>query len=238
MQTNILQYAESGTYWKRIIYDIVSTEDFNPWDIDIGILTDSYLEKVKEMQMINFEVPGTIILVGSVLLKLKSDIVSGQTFIFEESLAGGEEEMDEDLVADIDDITGEPLPPSSIEDNELLVRRIPKRKVTLPELIVFLKRVVTQVEKKETTWKTEKERRIEVQVAKKNVERIMREVYREIRKLSKGEKTTFKKLVNDWNKESVVAYLMPVLHLANKDKITVEQKEIFGDIFLSANQDG
>ena len=236
---DILQYAESGTYWKRIIYDIVSTENFNPWDIDIGILTDSYLGKVREIQMINFEVPGTIILVGSVLLKLKSDIVSGQTFIFEENMSAEnpDGELDEDLVADMDDITGEPLPPSILDANELLVRRIPKRKVTLPELIIFLKRVVTQVEKKETTWKTEKEQRMDIQVSKKNVERIMREVYRDIKKLSKGEKTTFRALVNDWNRESVVAYLIPVLHLANKDKINVEQKTLFGDIFLSTNED-
>ena len=169
---DILQYAESGTYWKRIIYDIVNAEGFNPWDIDVGNLTDSYLEKLKEMQMINFEVPGTIILVGSVLLKLKSDIVSGQTFVFEESLTEGDEEgeMDEDLVADMDDITGEPLPSSSLDENDLLVRRIPKRKVTLPELIVFLKRVVTQVEKKENKILQEVAQKIDVKVSRKNME--------------------------------------------------------------------
>ena len=63
----------------------------------------------------------------------------------------------------------------------------------------------------------------------------MREVYRDIRKLAKGEKTTFKNLVEEWNRENVVAYLIPVLHLANKDKISVEQKDLFGDIFLSPN---
>jgi segregation and condensation protein A len=233
---DILEHAESGTYWKRIIYDIVGAEGFDPWNIDVGSLADSYMGKLKEIQMVNFEVPGTIILVGSVLLKLKSDIVSGQTFVFEESLAeDGEEEDEEDLTADMDDITGEPLPPSSLEDKDLLVRRIPKRKVTLPELIVFLKRVVTQVEKKEDKWKKDAEQKIDVRVAKKNMERIMREVYRDIRKLAKGQKTTFKNLVEEWDRENVVAYLIPVLHLANKEKIRVEQKDLFGDIFLSPN---
>jgi segregation and condensation protein A len=233
---DILQYAESGTYWKRIIYDIVGEEGFTPWDINIGSLTDSYLEKVKEIKMINFEVPGTIILVGSVLLKLKSDIVSGQTFMFEENLTleEGEEATDEEFVADIDDITGEPIHPASI-DNPLYVRRIPKRKVTLPELIIFLKRVVGQVEKKEAFYKEKDERKLDIQVYKKNVERIMREVYRQIQDLAKDEKTTFKALVDDWNRENVVAYLMPVLHLANKDKICLEQEEMYGDIMISMN---
>jgi len=174
-----------------------------------------------------------VILVGSVLLKLKSDIVSGQTFMFEESLNPNEDEAEDDFEdIDFDEVTGKELPPSSLEQ-KLLVRRIPKRKVTLPELIVFLKRVVTQVERKEIVRKEKDEQKLDLQVQKKNVERIMRDVYKQITKLAKGEKTTFKNLVDEWNKEAVVAYLMPVLHLANKEKIALEQKELFGDIFIS-----
>jgi chromatin segregation and condensation protein Rec8/ScpA/Scc1 (kleisin family) len=172
--------------------------------------------------------------VGAVLVKLKSDIVSGQTLMFESSLAMEEIQMTQgDPVADIDEITGEPLPPSSLDEPTLFVRRIPKRKVTLPELMIFLKRVITQVEKKDVIRHEEDERRLDVQVNKKNVERIMRDVYREISRLSKGEKTTFRKLVNEWKKESIVAYLIPVLHLATKNKINVEQQVLFGDIFIS-----
>jgi len=233
---DILGSAESGVYWKNIIYDIISTEEFNPWDIDVGALTDSYIEKVREIKMVNFEVPGTVILVGAVLLKLKSDVVSGQTFIFEESLAfgqaGGTEGLEEEPVADIDEITGQPLPPSSVEET-LFVRRIPKRKVTLPELMIFLKRVIMQVEKKDIVRREDAERRLDVQINKKNLERIMREVYKEISRLAKGEKTTFRQLVHEWRKESIVAYFIPVLHLANKDKINIEQKQLFGEIYIS-----
>jgi segregation and condensation protein A len=230
---NIVESAESGVYWKRIIYEIVTGEEFDPWDIDVGSLTDAYMNKIKEIKMVNFEIPGTVILVGSVLLKLKSDIVSGQTFIFEGALSMDEGDAEEEEpVAEIDEITGEPLPPSSLASN-LYVRRIPKRKVTLPELMIFLKRVITQVENKDSRQREKDQRRLEVQITKKNVERIMREVYREIKKLSKGQKTTFKNLVAEWKREAVVAYFLPVLHLANKDKINLEQDQIFGEIFIS-----
>jgi segregation and condensation protein A len=230
---DIVGSAESGTYWKNIIYEIVSTQDFDPWDIDVGVLADSYMDNVRVMKLINFDVPGTVVLVGSVLVRLKSDIVSGQTFLFEESLSGGlPAGMEEEPVADIDEVTGRKLPPSLIE-NMLYVRRIPKRKVTLPELMIFLKRVIAQVETREIVRTGREERRLEVQVNKKNVERIMREVYQQIRQLSKGDKVKFRDLVDDWKKESVVAYLIPVLHLANKDKIKIEQPTLFGDIFLS-----
>ena len=58
-------------------------------------------------------------------------------------------------------------------------------------------------------------------------------MYREIRRLSKGQKTTFRDLVEDWRRESIIAYFVPVLHLASKDRINVEQKELFGEIFIS-----
>jgi len=231
---NILENAERGVYWKNIIYDIVSTEAFDPWDIDVGALTDSYMEKIKAIRMVNFEIPGTVILVGSVLIKIKSDIVSGQTFLFEENFALGDLPggLEEEPVAEIDEVTGKKLPPSSIE-NMLYVRRIPKRKVTLPELIVFLKRVITQVETREIMRAEREQRHLDVQLNKKNMERIMREVYQQIKTLSKGDKIGFKQLVDDWNRESIVAYLIPVLHLANKNKIKVDQPEMFGEIYLS-----
>ncbi len=231
---NIVESAESGIYWKNIIYDIISTENFDPWDIDVGNLTDAYMEKMRAIKMVNFEVPGTVILVGAVLVKLKSDIVSGQTILFEESLSLGAlpDGLEEEPIADIDEVTGRKLPPSAIE-HMLYVRRIPKRKVTLPELMIFLKRVVTQVENRDSILREKVERKLDVQVNKKNMERIMREVYRQIQQLSKGQKVTFKELVDEWKKESIVAYLIPILHLANKDKIKVEQPEMFGEIYLS-----
>ncbi len=231
---NIVESAESGTYWKNIIYDIVTTEEFNPWDINVGQLADSYLGKVREIKMVDFEVPGTVVLVGAVLLKLKSDVVSGQTFVFEENLSMEEDKEAEEPVADFDEaVEDENLPPSSLDEPTLYVRRIPKRKVTLPELMVFLKRIIGQVEKKEKRRRSVEERQVEVQISKKNMERIMREVYRDIKRLAKGEKTTFKHLVEEWKRETVVAHLIPVLHLAHKEKIKMEQKELFGDIFLS-----
>ncbi len=231
---NILESAEKGTYWKSIIYGIITTEEFDPWDINVGHLADSYLKKVREIKMVDFEVPGTVVLVGAVLLKLKSDVVSGQTFVFEENLTmeEGEEEAEEP-VADFDETGEENLPPSSLDEPELYVRRIPKRKVTLPELMVFLKRIIGQAEKKEKRKKESEGRQVEVQISKKNMERIMREVYRDIKKLAGGEKTTFRSLVEEWRKENVVAHLIPVLHLAQRNKIGMEQEKLFGDIFIT-----
>ncbi len=234
---NIVENAESGTYWKRIILDIVSQEEFDPWDIDVGALADSYMGKVKDIKLVDFEVPGTVVLVGSVLLKLKSDIVSGQTFIFEGNLEGGDPEGIDDVSADIDEITGQPLPATTIP--KLYVRRIPKRKVTLNELIVFLKRVITQVEKKD--FNIDRQRpKLEIHLSRKDMERIMKDVHSEIIELAgqRGGKACFRELVEDWDREGVVNYLLPVLHLANKSRVLLEQEAPFGDIYITPGGKG
>ncbi len=240
----ILKSLERGEYWRNIIYDIINQEGFDPWDIDVGGLADSYMKKIGEMKMIDFEVPGTVVLVGAVLLKMKSDVVSGETFSFEARLAvGGEIETDsmeiteaESREADFDGVVVSSLQPlpQTIEEPRLLVRRIPKRKVTLPELMVFLKRIVMEAEKKEVIRRRRDEQRLEVHINKKNLQRVMREVYRQILRAGKGKGTPFRELVGEWKREAIVAYLIPILHLSCKNKVEIEQKEMFGEILVSA----
>ena len=236
---DLMQRLESGVYWKDVIYSVVNQENFDPWDIDVGALADAYLEKIREIKMVSFEIPGTVVLVGSVLVKLKSDMVSSDTFLFEENLNAGMGDEEEELMeaeGELGDLEepefeeDEDLP--SPLDSQLYVRRVPKRKITLPELMIFLKKVINQAEKKERVREIKEETQMQVEVRKKDLERIMKQVHREIRRTAKGDKTTFRELVREWKKEAIVAYLFPVLHLAAKDKIGIEQKELFGEILI------
>ena len=40
--------------WQEIIYDLINTEQLDPWDVNITILTDKYLEKVKKIEEADF----------------------------------------------------------------------------------------------------------------------------------------------------------------------------------------
>ena len=59
--------------WQNIITDLVKSEEMNPWDVNITILSQKYLEKVKKMEDLNFFVSGKVILASAILLKLKSN---------------------------------------------------------------------------------------------------------------------------------------------------------------------
>jgi len=165
-------------------------------------------------------------------------MVTSDTFMFEEGFnfdegegAGGDVDLD---VPDFDDTLSEHnLPPSLIEPT-LLVRRVPKRKITLPELMIFLKKVIKQSETRKTERVRHAKARVELEVRKKNLEMIMKRVYRDIHRRAGKSKTTFKEIVAEWTREGVVEHLIPVLHLANKGRVMVEQPEMFGEIFLTA----
>ena len=39
--------------WQEIIYDLINTEQLNPWDVDIILLTDKFLAKIEEYEEMN-----------------------------------------------------------------------------------------------------------------------------------------------------------------------------------------
>ena len=36
--------------WKEIIFDLIHTEQLDPWDIDISLLAEKFLGKIKELE--------------------------------------------------------------------------------------------------------------------------------------------------------------------------------------------
>ena len=63
---------EDDISWKTILFDLVKTEQMNPWDIDISLLTKKYLEIIKRMKQLDLRVSGKVLLAADYLLKLKS----------------------------------------------------------------------------------------------------------------------------------------------------------------------
>ena len=58
--------------WKTIIYDLVKTEQMDPWDIDVSLLAKKFIQIIKEMQEHDFKIPGKILLAAAVLLRIKA----------------------------------------------------------------------------------------------------------------------------------------------------------------------
>jgi segregation and condensation protein A len=128
-EENILQLILQKESWEEVIYHIVSIENLNPWDIDLVKLADSFLNFIQKIQELDFRIPAKIVFVAAILLRLKADYLS----LFEE-----EESVEE--IAKTQPFVDLGIDPNLIQLG-VPIRRIPKRQVTIEELINALRKL-------------------------------------------------------------------------------------------------
>jgi len=216
--------------WQNIIYDLVKSEQMDPWDIDISMLSQRYLERIREMQEHNFFISGKVVLASAILLKLKS------IKFVDEHIAGFDSLLfsrEEDLLA------GDEQSPFINEEIPQLLLKTPqqrKRKVGLQDLMDALGEALKVEERR--TIRRMKERVIrEVRIPQKplDITLLIRNLYHRIMSWFKGNKhLTFQQLVGkNANKREILMTFIPMLYLANQQKIDIEQEVQFGDIHIT-----
>src|SRR3989344_6257820 len=130
---------EDEITWQNIIYDLIKTEQMNPWNIDISLLANKYIETVQRLKEANFFISGKVILASALLLRIKADkfltedIAGFDSFLFKSN----EGEQLDDFIDD-DQIREEvKIPKLAIKTP--LAR---KRKVSVNDLIEALQRAL------------------------------------------------------------------------------------------------
>lgn len=223
---NMLMREDEIT-WQTIIYDLVKSEQMDPWDIDVSLLANKYLETVKKLKEMNFIVSGKIILASAVLLKIKSYKLVDEDLVRFEELINPPEEYDGDLFDDVDI--------QNIEDNRVIV--IPKtpqprrRKVSVDDLVSALQKALATGNRRALRFASERVKDIEIPEKKIDITKVIKEVYDKVILYFKSEKRlTFQQFVNSARREDKIAMFVPLLHLDNQRRIDMEQKEHFGEI--------
>ena len=216
--------------WQDIIYDLINSEQLDPWDVNIKVLTEKYLLKVQELEEADFFISSKVLLAASFLLKIKSEILLNKYIrSIDEILMGKKESVSSKL--------------ERIELDEAIPDLIPRspmpryKKVTLKELMDSLNKVVNT-----------ENRRIRKEVIKKNA---LRESSIPLpkKRISLKDKVTIiftkikdglkeKKAVPKVNyfeiieKKERASSFVPLLHLEQQSKIWLEQKDHFKEIFI------
>jgi len=218
------------TSWQEIIYDLISTSQLDPWDIDLVILASSYLEKLSQLEEANFFMSSKVLLAASILLRIKSEILLNRYIrSLDEILFGKPESRYKPLERiDIGELPGlfpkTPLP------------RL--KRVTITELIDSLERAMNTEQrriKKELSFR-QAERAAAVVLPKSRIhmrDRI-RELYSRIKTFFKSkqvEKLAYTELAGSARKEKITSFL-PMLHLSNQEKILLEQEKHFEEIYI------
>ncbi len=216
--------------WQEIIYDLINTEQLNPWDIDIIILTNKYLDKIRAMEETDFFVSSKVLLAASLLLRIKSEILLNQYVkSIDEILFGKKEqiripleriELDEDIP---DLISRSPLP------------RL--KKVTLKELIESLnKAIITEnrrIKKEIISKNTLRESSFSLPRRKFSIKDKITEIYRNLNdlfKLREEKKVPYSEFIKERD-EKIISFL-PLLYLEDQKKIWLDQKFPFDEVHI------
>lgn len=199
--------------WKEFLYDLVSSEKMDPWDVDLIQVADAYLQKVRALQEIDLRIPANVILASALLLRFKADALSF------------DEEVDEE--AFVEELQSEELPDLVFRPN-----RPRSRKLTLNELVQSLEQVMRQG-RKPVPVKGQPIVML-IDVPKEDIHKNIIRVYEKTLKLQDAEGVLrFSELVeNSKSADVIIGSLMPLLHLAQEQRVVVWQEECFGEIFI------
>jgi segregation and condensation protein A len=220
---------EDEITWQTIIYDLVKSEEMDPWDIDVSLLSKKYLEALKKLKEMNFNISGKVVLASAILLKLKTRRLVEDDLTRFENIINPPEEIDNELFDEVD--------LEHLEENNIIV--IPKtpqprkRKVSVNDLVSALQKAL-EVNKRRVFRKLEERRAPEVLVPEKAIDitLVISELYTKILSFFKtgGKKLTFQEFIKSDRREDIIATFVPLLHLDNQRKIDLKQEKHFGEI--------
>ena len=70
---NLIFNRDAG--WQGLIYDLINTEQLDPWNVNITILADRYLAKIHELEENDFFVSSKVLMAAALLLRIKTEFL-------------------------------------------------------------------------------------------------------------------------------------------------------------------
>ena len=215
--------------WRDILYEVIKGMD--PWDIDLSELATRYAKKVEEMQEMNFRIPANVILVSSVLLRMKADVLrpSGTdpfldgkdafAFLFNSDLANFTAMKADDAGKEY---AIQPL---------LTPARPLTRRVTAEELIAAIQKAMEERSEKKYRLESDGGKRMLVVATDWDAAAAMEEVYNRILGiLAMKEFALFSQLAG--TRDEIIRVFMSILHLSNQQKVSLQQERIYEEIYI------
>ena len=219
--------------WQSIIQELVKSGEIDAWDIDISLLAQKYLVTIQKLHETNFFLSGKVILASALLLRLKSDkFMLEEMTSFESKLFPPEEEefFEEEYVSGKKRIILEEHPRLTIKTPQAR-----KKKVTIADLIGALEKALDVNERKilrKARWDEISEHLV-IPEKPIDISELIEIVLAQIKQLfTKKEQLTFSELVPSEERKDKLNTFVPLLYLANRSQIDLDQQEPFGEIYI------
>ncbi len=229
-----LLFNKDEITWQAIIYELVKSEQMDPWDVDIALIAKKFMQKLKMMKEMDLRISGKVILASAILLKMKS------TRLMEEDINGLDTLIASMNSAEPDEFYEEMLDYQPLDENLNLSEkpqifpRTPqprKRKVSVFDLVNALEKALevsgrrkVYVNNAPTVLIPEKGRDMSL---------VIKDIYSQVVDFFKKKvsgKLTMNTLLPSESKLDKVYTFVPLLHLDNQRKIDLLQEEHFGEI--------
>jgi segregation and condensation protein A len=216
--------------WQSIIYDLINSEQLDPWDINLSVLANRYIEKVRELEEANFFISSKVLLAASLLLRLKSEILLSKDLQSLDDILYGKKE---EKVYTQERITLD-------EDIPELVPRTPlprHKKVSLQELILALTKAMNTESRRERKALILKQHEMNayLPIPKKlfNLQDKIKGIYSRLKEIfsKRDEKVAFSELTSMDSEERLLTFVS-LLHLDNQQKVWLEQERHFEEIWI------
>lgn len=220
---------EDEITWQSIIYDLVRSEEMDPWDIDLSVLAARYLDIIRKLKKMNFAISGKVILASAILLKLKTKKLIEEDFARFEEIINPPEEVD--LLAEEEE--------EFYEENKLII--VPKtpqprrRRIGVEDLVNALEKALDVGRRRNIRQLIEEKnmpKPLEIPKKKIDINKLIKDVYSRLSNFfsRNNKRLTFEEFVNSNRKEDKIMTFLPLLHLDNDRKIELYQEKHFGDI--------
>ncbi len=216
--------------WQAIIYELINTEQLNPWDLDLILLANKYLEKIRELEEANFFVSSKVILAAALLLRIKSEILLNDYIQSLDDILFGKKEEKKYVQ-------------ERIELDEEIPQLIPRtplprfKKVSLQELMAALGKAIHTETRRIRKVVLQKQQEIETAAVlpKKtiNIQEKIRNIYGRLKEIfsKKEERLAFSEFAGN-NIEDKIMTFVPLLHLDSQHKVLLEQEGHLEEIWI------
>lgn len=233
-----LLVKENEISWRSIIFDLIKTNQMDPWDVDVSVLSQQYIDHLHKLQEQDLQVSGKVLLAAAILLRIKSNkLLDDDLSEFDRLLAGSdlsEEQFYDELEQEL--ARGEEL---AVKEDFELIPKLPqarRRKVSVYDLVKALEKALEVKQRRILDYAPPQ---MDFPVKKFDITEAITSLYDLISKhISAGQSAlTFDLLVDGKSKEQRVRTFIPLLHLCNQHKVIAEQEVSFGTINISLEED-
>jgi segregation and condensation protein A len=231
-ENDIMELITSEYSWEQIIYKIIAWEGMDPWNLDLSLLSRSFILYINRMKELDFKIPAKYVVIAAVLLRMKSDHIE-----YLKTLTQGQDDlgigMEEETAVEnqVPETTNGEIS-MALANLNVPSKRVPVRKIVATELIAALRNALRTDERRS---ERSARRRGQIVINEDNITERIEILYRRIDSLLerlKEEEIEFSKLVKKWSREEILSTFVPLVHLDHEKKVHCRQEDLFREIYI------